>query len=67
MTGLTAEERFAQHKAGYKACKLVEKYGRRLAREKYEHIPLLSFSDAQAKEVAHAEDLRSQGYAVWQK
>ena len=33
----------------------------------FEHIPLLSFADAQAKEVAHAEDLRSQGYAVWQK
>jgi hypothetical protein len=67
MTGLTTEERFANHKAGYKACKLVKKYGLHLARKKFEHIPLLSLSDAQAKEVAHAEHLRSQGYAVWQK
>jgi hypothetical protein len=67
MTSCTAEERFDQHKRGYKACSLVKKFGLELATEKFANIHLLSFDDAKSKEVSHAEDLRRQGYAVWQK
>jgi hypothetical protein len=67
MTSCTAEERFDQHKRGYKACSLVKKFGLELATEKFADIPLLSLDDAKSKEMSHAVDLRQQGYAVWQK
>jgi hypothetical protein len=67
MTSLTPEERFSQHKAGYKDCALVRDHGLHLAKKKFESIPLLSQADAQLREVERAEHLRSQGYAVWQR
>jgi hypothetical protein len=67
MTSCTAEDRFDQHKRGYKACSLVRKFGLQLATDKFADIPLLSLDDAKCKEMSHAEDLRRQGYAVWQK
>jgi hypothetical protein len=67
MTGLDAEERFANHKAGHKDSTLVRDYGLHLARKKFESIPLLSQSDAQVMEGKYAELLRSKGYAVWQR
>jgi hypothetical protein len=67
MTSCTAEERFDQHKRGYKKCKLVQLYGLELSTEKFADIPLLSRKDAEAMEKSHADDLRRQGYAVWQK
>jgi hypothetical protein len=67
MTSCSAEERFDQHKRGYKKCKLVQLYGLELATEKFADIPLLSRNDAEAMEKSHAADLRQQGYAVWQK
>ncbi|MGO8927074.1 MAG: hypothetical protein ACLQU3_09325 [Limisphaerales bacterium] len=38
MTGLTPEERFANHKAGIKDASLVKRYGIRLLPELYEHL-----------------------------
>ena len=67
MTNKTPEERFDEHKAGYRDCTLVRDYGLHLARRKFEAIPRLSQADARRKEVEHAEYLRSQGYAVWQR
>jgi hypothetical protein len=67
MTSVSPEERFAKHKAGHKDCSLVRDYGLHLARKKFSALPLLSRSDAQAMEAKHANYLRSQGYAVWQK
>ena len=67
MTSCGADERFGQHKRGYKACKLVHNYGLQLATEKFADIPLLSRKNAEAMERSHADDLRRQGYAVWQK
>ena len=67
MTGRTPDERFAQHLEGYKSCALVKKYGQHLARKKFEGIPLLCHADAVQMEVSHAEALRAQGCAVWQK
>jgi hypothetical protein len=38
MTGLTPEERFANHKAGIKDASLVKRYGIRLLPELYAHL-----------------------------
>lgn len=67
MTGRTLDERFAQHLDGYKSCALVRKYGQHLARKKFEGIPLLCHADAVQMEVSHAEALRADGCAVWQR
>lgn len=67
MTGLSPEERFANHKTGHKDCPLVRDYGLHLARKKFKAIPILSHADALRKEVEYANLLRSQGYAVWQR
>jgi len=67
MTICSAEERFNQHKRGYKACAFVRKYGKELASELFPGSELLPLEDAKKLEVDHAESLRGQGYAVWQK
>ena len=67
MTACSAEERFNQHKRGYKACAFVRKYGKELASELFPGSELLPLEDAKNLEVDHAESLRGQGYAVWQK
>jgi hypothetical protein len=67
MTSCGAEERFDQHKRGYKACSFVRKYGKELAPELFPGTDLLPVEAAKKLEVDHAESLRRQGYAVWQK
>lgn len=68
MTSKTPEARFAQHQSDHRAStRWGKKYGLHLARRKFEHIPLLSKSDAEIMEANHAEYLRSKGYGVWQK
>jgi hypothetical protein len=67
MTSCTAEERFDQHKSGRKDCRFVKNYGLHLAKEHFTGILMLSFQDAKEMEASHAENLRRQGYAVWQK
>ncbi len=64
MTGLTPEERFANHKAGIKAASVVERYGMRLLPELYEHLNPMPFEAAAQMEVDLAEDLRRAGYTV---
>lgn len=64
MTGLTPEERFANHKAGYKAAPLVQRYGIRLLPELYAHLNPMPFEAAAQMEKDLAEDLRSEGYLV---
>ena len=65
MTGLTPEERFANHKAGIKAAGVVKKYGERLVPKLYEHLNPMTFGAAQVMEVELAEDLRRRGYVVF--
>lgn len=65
MTGLTREQRFANHKAGIKAAHIVRDFGVRLAPEYYEHLKAMTFSDALAKEKSFAEELRANGYVVY--
>ena len=64
MTGLTPEERFANHKSGLKAAKVVQQYGIRLLPEFYELYNPMPFEAAVEMERELAEDLRAQGYTV---
>ena len=64
MTGLTPEERFANHKAGTKAVWVVKRYGLRLLPELYEHLNPMPYEAAARMEVDLAEDLRRAGYTV---
>jgi hypothetical protein len=64
MTGLTPEERFANHKADIKAASVVKRHGIRLLPEFYAHLNPMPFEAAVAMEKDLAEDLRRAGYTV---
>ena len=64
MTGLTPEERFANHKAGIKAAALVKRYGLRLMPELYAHLNPMPYEVAVQMEEDLAQDLRQAGYVV---
>lgn len=62
----TPEERFRQHRAGYKANRYARRYGVRLLPELYRHFQGYRTRErAEAAESRTAERLRKQGYAVW--
>ena len=72
MTSKTPQERFAQHKSGYRNAKgqklssnIVQKYGRYLRPSLYQDIGPLSRAEALAVEKGLALELRRKGYAVW--
>ena len=65
MTGLTPEARFANHKAGIKAARVVRRFGVRLVPRLYAHLNPMRFEQAAAKEIALAEELRARGYQVF--
>ena len=72
MTSKTPQERFAQHKSGYRNAKgqklssnIVQKYGRYLRPSLYQDIGPLSRDEALAVEKGLALELRRKGYAVW--
>ncbi|HEY0455224.1 MAG TPA: hypothetical protein VGE41_02550, partial [Verrucomicrobiae bacterium] len=64
MTGLQPEERFANHKKGLKAARIVQRYGVRLLPEMYECFNPMPYEAAAKMEQELAEDLRRQGYTV---
>lgn len=64
MSGLPPEHRFENHKHGYKAAWVVEKYGVRLMPELYEHLNPMPYEAALQMESELAEDLRAEGYTV---
>lgn len=64
-TALDPEERFRQHKSGYKACRIAKRYGRRLMKKAYKRLNPVSASEAVEQERALALRLRRKGYAVW--
>jgi hypothetical protein len=64
MTGLTPDERFANHKAGIKSASVVKRYGIRLLPELFEHLNPMPFEAALQMEIDLAEDLRRAGYTV---
>ena len=64
MTGLTPEERFANHQAGIKGAYVVKRYGVRLMPDLFAHLNPMPFDAAAIMERDLAEDLRRQGYTV---
>jgi hypothetical protein len=66
MTGITPEERFQKHKSGHKAAWFVNRYGRRLLPEYYQHFNPLPYELGQAMEPELARQLRADGLGVWQ-
>ena len=64
MTGLTPEERFANHKAGIKAAGVVKRYGLRLLPKLFTHLNPMPFDAAVVMEKDLAEDLRRAGFTV---
>jgi hypothetical protein len=64
MTGLAPEQRFANHKQGIKAARIVQRYGIRLLPELYQVFNPMPFAAAAEMERDLAEDLRAQGYTV---
>jgi hypothetical protein len=65
MTGLPIDQRFLNHKRGYKASRVVQKYGVALAPEWYEDIPPMPYEEAALAEPTLADDLRDLGYLVF--
>ena len=62
----TPEERFEQHKEGYKSNRYTKKYGRRLRPDLYERYnPISTRERAEEVEEKLAAKLRTRGYAVW--
>jgi hypothetical protein len=59
MTGLPVDDRFENHKYGYKS--VVRKYGARLMPELYEHLNPMPFEAAVQMELELAEELRAAG------
>jgi hypothetical protein len=66
MTHRSPEERFAQHKSGYKACRYVKKYGQQLIPRQYQKHNSTTRAEAEKLAVVIATRLRKRGYAVWQ-
>ncbi len=64
MTGLTPEERFENHKAGYRASPLVRDFGIRLLPELSEGLMNLTYELALRAEEDLAAYLRQNGYFV---
>jgi predicted GIY-YIG superfamily endonuclease len=67
MTGLSPEHRFANHKAGNKANRYVERYGVGLIPRLYARYNPMSYEEATAMEKELASRLKKRGYAVWQR
>jgi len=65
MTGLTPEQRFANHKAGIKSASVVRRFGERLVPVLYEHLNPMRYEDALRLEGELAESLRKRGFVVF--
>ena len=60
------EERYAQHRRGYRANRFARDFGRYLQPRLFQGInPLSSREEAEAEEEALALRLQKRGYAVW--
>ena len=65
-TGLSPEERFANHKSGHKANWYAQKFGEGLLPDLFTHLNPMTHQRALATEIALADELRHDGFAVWQ-
>ncbi|MDE2996138.1 MAG: GIY-YIG nuclease family protein [Bacteroidota bacterium] len=63
----TPDERFDQHKQGYKSNRYARKFGMKLRPDLFaQYNPIPSRNDALELEEYLADRLRGQGYGVWQ-
>ena len=65
MTGKSPDERFKQHKEGYKASRIVKQSGTRLKPRHYESHNPISRDEASEMEFEKARRLRKKGWGVW--
>ena len=65
MTGLTPEERFANHKAGIKDAGVVRRFGVRLVPRLYAHLNPMTYEEAVVMEARLADELRGRGFQVF--
>ena len=65
MTGLSPEVRFENHKRGYKAARVVMRFGERLVPRLYQHLNPMPYPKALEMEAALADSLRKRGYVVY--
>ena len=65
MTGLSPEQRFANHKDGIKSARVVRKHGVRLVPRLYAHLNPMPYAKAVEMEVVLADSLRKRGFVVY--
>ena len=65
-TGLTPEQRLANHRAGRQANRYVQRFGLRLMPEVYAVFNPMPYHAALQMELELAQELRDKGWAVWQ-
>lgn len=65
-TGSSPKERFANHKSGHKANWYAQTFGEGLLPDLFAHLNAMTRQRALATEIALAEELRQEGFAVWQ-
>lgn len=66
MTGLSPEERYANHLAGIRSSHLVHRFARRLRPDLFEGVNPMTYREAVRMEKVLAKVLRGDGYGVWQ-
>ena len=64
MTSCSIEDRFQQHRTGYRANRYARRYGQGLVLDRCR--PGLTRKEAEVQEVELAEALRAEGWGVWQ-
>jgi len=65
LSWLKPEERFQQHLDGVHPSRIVRRYGKRVLASRCKQITSL-YETALKRERQHAQQLREEGYAVWQ-
>ena len=65
MTSRTPEERFEQHKAGYKSARSVKKFGLHLKPRQYTALNPMTYDEAVKMEKIKTKQLRKRGWGVW--
>lgn len=65
-TGLSPQERFENHKSGHKANWYAQKFGESLLPDLFAHLNPMTHQRALATEITLADELRQEGFAVWQ-
>ena len=65
MTSKTPEERFEQHKSGYRSSRIVKQFGIRLKPRQYQSLNPMSRDEAAEMEFEKARRLRKKGWGVW--